>query len=68
MIAYISQTNQTITGKTIKDLRNALIRRMGTLGYRGLTAVTEKGTEIHVEIYSGEDYIRTRDGRYIEAK
>ena len=66
MNAYIAGTNQSITGKTIGDLRSELIRRINASGFRAMTAVTENGTEIHVEAYDNQDYIRTRSGRYIE--
>ncbi len=65
MIAYISNTNQSISGKTLKAIRAELIRRMNVLGLRGLTAITETGAEIHVEVYDGQDYIKLANGRIL---
>ena len=66
MNAYIETTNQTITGKTLKDIRAALIRRMNLLDVRGLTAITETGATVHVEKYDGQDYIRLANGRILK--
>lgn len=58
MNATITTTGQEISGKTIKDIRGQLMRMLKIDGPRGLTAVTDSGTEIHVELYDGQDYIR----------
>ena len=65
MIAYVEQTNQTIEGKTLKDIRSELIRRMKVIDARGLTAKCETGAVVHVEMYDGQDYIKDASGRLI---
>ena len=66
MIAHIELTNQTISGRTLKDIRAALIHRMKVLDLRGLTAITETGATVHVEVYEGQDYIILKNGRILK--
>lgn len=58
MRATITATGETITGKTIADIRAQLNAMLRVDGPRGLTAATDGGTEIHVELYEGQDYVR----------
>lgn len=66
MTATISTTGQKLNGKTLKDIRSQMNAMLKVEGPRGLTAVTENGTEIHVELYEGQDYIRAANGRTIK--
>ena len=65
MKATIASSGETITGRNIADIRKQLNQRLSVGGPRGLTAVTDTGTEIHVELFDGQDYVRTADGRQI---
>jgi len=65
MKAYIPAKDKTIKYKNLSDLRRQLNSMLSVSGPRGLTAITETGTEVHVELYEGKDYIRTKDGRLI---
>lgn len=47
-----------INGKSIKEIRSKMNAMLKIEGPRGLTATTDSGTEIHVELYDGKDYIR----------
>jgi len=69
MQATITTTGEEIEGKTIKDIRAQLNAMLSVDGPRGLTAVTDGGTEIHVELYDGQDYIKRpyRQGRTARA-
>jgi hypothetical protein len=55
-----------ITGKSLKDLRRKLGGMLKIEGPRGLTANVKTGAAIHVELYEGQDYIRTANGRIIK--
>ena len=65
MKATIKSTGETISGKTLKEIKSKLNTMLKVEGPRGLTAVTENGAEIHVELYEGQDYIKAADGRII---
>jgi hypothetical protein len=65
MKATIQTTNEVITGKTLKDIKSQMDAMLSVDGPRGLTAITETGTEIHTELYEGQDYIIDRNGRVI---
>lgn len=57
---YPPMAGQTVSGKTPEDIRRKLGAMLSVDGPRGLTAVTASGTEIHAELYEGQDYIRQR--------
>jgi len=63
MKATIKGTGETVEGRTNQEIRNKLNRMLKVSGPRGLTAITDRGTEIHVELYEGQDYIRTKSGK-----
>jgi hypothetical protein len=65
MNATIKTTGETISGKTLKEIKSKMNAMLKVEGPRGLTAVTENGAEIHVELYEGQDYIKAADGRVI---
>jgi len=65
MKATIQLTNEVITGKTLKDIKRKMDAMLKVGGPCGLTAITETGTEIHTELYEGQDYILDRNGRAI---
>jgi hypothetical protein len=65
MNAKINGSNETVNGKTLKDIRRKMNGMLKVEGPRGLTATTENGAEIHVELYDGQDYIRTANGKII---
>lgn len=65
MKATITTTGESIEGKTLKDIKRKIQSKLSVGGKRGLTAKTETGAEIHVELYEGQDYIRAADGRLI---
>ena len=65
MNATIKTTGETISGKTLKEIKSKLNAMLKVEGPRGLTAVTENGAEVHVELYEGQDYIKAADGRII---
>jgi len=65
MKATIKSTGETSSGKTLKEIKSKLNAMLKVEGPRGLTAVTENGAEIHVELYEGQDYIKAADGRII---
>jgi hypothetical protein len=65
MNATIKTTGETISGKTLKEVKSKLNAMLKVEGPRGLTAVTENGAEVHVELYEGQDYIKAADGRII---
>ncbi len=65
MTATIHGSTKTITGKTIKEIRskmNGMLRD----GRQAMTATTNTGTIIHVELWDGQDYIKTANGRIIK--
>lgn len=64
-ITHADGRTETITGRNISDLRSQLNAMLKVDGPRALTALTSTGTEIHVELYDGQDYVRTADGRTI---
>lgn len=66
MKATINTTGETISGKTLKEIKSKMNSMLKVEGPRGLTATAENGAEIHVELYEGQDYIKTADGRYIK--
>jgi hypothetical protein len=66
MNAKINGSNETVNGKTLKDIRSKMNGMLKVEGPRGLTATAENGAEIHVELYEGQDYIRTADGKIIK--
>lgn len=66
MKATINSTGQVVTGKNLDDIRRQLNGMLSVSGPRGLTATTETGTEIHVELHEGQDYIRTTSGRELK--
>lgn len=68
MNAKIFTTDETVTGKNISDIRSKLNAMLSVGGPRGLTATTDNGTEIHVELYDGNDYVRTANGRIINPR
>jgi hypothetical protein len=57
MEAIINSTGKLITGKTLKEIRTKMMGMLKVDGPRGLTATTDRGTKIHVELYDGQDYI-----------
>lgn len=57
---------QTVTGKTLKAIRAKMCGMLKIDGPRGLTATVDNGAEIHVELYDGQDYIKTADGKIIK--
>lgn len=65
MNATIKTTGEAISGKTLKEIKSKLNAMLKVEGPRGLTAVTENGAEVHVELYEGQDYIKAADGRII---
>lgn len=65
MNATITTNGKEINGKNIQDLRSQLNRMLSVDGFQGLTAITENGTKIHVELYEGQDYVRTANGRLL---
>lgn len=62
-ITYADVTTEQLTGRNISDIRSQLNSRLRVDGPRALTAITDSGTEIHVELYDGQDYVRTALGR-----
>jgi hypothetical protein len=48
----------TISGESLDDIRRQMNAMLSVDGPRGLTATTDKGHEIHVELYEGQDYIK----------
>jgi hypothetical protein len=58
MNATITTTGEIVTGKTIEEIRRKMNSMLKIDGPQGLTAITDTGTEIHVELYDGQDYIR----------
>lgn len=62
MKATITTTGhaQTITGRTNQEIKKKLNAMLKIGGPRGLTAITETGTTIHVELYEGQDYIKPK--------
>jgi hypothetical protein len=66
MKAIIRTTSEIIQGKTLMEIRNKLNARLKVEGPRGLTAITKTGTEIHVELYDGQDYIKSASGRIFQ--
>jgi hypothetical protein len=58
MKATIQSTGEAIKGKNIQEIRSQLNSMLRVDGPRGLTAITDSGTEIHVELYEGQDYVR----------
>lgn len=65
MKATISHSGEVVTGKNLQEIRSKLSAKLSVSGPRGLTALTKTGTIIHVELYEGQDYIHTKDGRSI---
>jgi hypothetical protein len=65
MKAKITGTGESINGKTLKEIKRKMGAMLKVEGPRALTAVTDTGAKIHVEIYEGQDYIRTAGGAYI---
>lgn len=63
--ATISNTNQTISGKTLMSIYKQLNGMLRVDGPRGLTAITQNGAEIHTSLYEGQGYIKAADGRVI---
>lgn len=63
MKATINDTGEVLTGKNLTEIRRTLNSMLSVGGPRGLTATTENGTTIHVELYEGQDYIRTASGK-----
>ena len=66
MNATIKTTGETISGKTLKEIKSKLNAMLGIDGPRGLTAIVDNGAEVHVELYEGQDYIKTASGRIIK--
>lgn len=65
-ITHADGTTEQLTGRNIGDIRSQINSRLRVDGPRGLTAITETGTEIRVDLYEGGDYVRTADGREIK--
>ena len=65
MKATIKTAGETVTGDTLKEIRSKLNGLLKVDGPRALTAQVDNGAEIHVELYDGQDYIRSADGRII---
>ena len=63
MKATITTTGEVLKGRTNQAIRNQLNWMLKVEGPRGLTAITDRGTEIHVELFEGQDYIRTKSGK-----
>ena len=66
MDAKINGTNQVVTGKTLTEIKRNMMGMLKVEGPRGLTATADNGAVIHVELYDGQDYIKTADGRFIK--
>ena len=66
MNATIKTTGETISGKTLREIKSKLNAMLGIDGPRGLTAIVDNGAEVHVELYEGQDYIKTAGGRIIK--
>lgn len=66
MRATINSTGQTIEGANIRDLQKQINGMLSVSGPQGLTATTEGGTEIHAELFEGQDYVRTASGRQLK--
>lgn len=60
-----TDNDKIIISRTLKDIRKRMKAMLKPEGPRSLTAHTDSGAVIHVEIGEGEDYIQTRDGRII---
>jgi len=56
---------QKISGKNILDIRRKMNRMVKIEGPQAIEAVTDAGTVIHVEVWDGQDYVRTASGRKI---
>jgi len=65
MKATIRSTGATIEAATLKAIRSTLNSMLRIGGPRGLTADTDTGAVIHVELYDSQDYIMAADGRTI---
>jgi hypothetical protein len=65
MEAKITGTGDTVKGKTLKEIKRKMGAMLKVEGPRALTAVTDTGAKVHVEMYEGQDYIKTAGGAYI---
>jgi hypothetical protein len=65
MKATIKTTGETVTGRTLKEIKRKMNGMLSVDGARGLTASVDTGAEIHVELYEGQDYMITANGRFI---
>jgi len=65
MKATIHGTNEVLEGRTLKEIKRKMDRMLEVDGPRGLTATVETGAVIHTELYVGQDYIRSADGKKI---
>ena len=57
-----------ISGNNLNDIRRKMNGMLKIEGPRGLTATTENGAEIHVELYEGRDYIKSANGKSVKIK
>lgn len=57
--------NEIITGKTLQEIRSKMNAMLRVDGPRALTASTDTGATIHVELYENQDYITLANGRRI---
>jgi len=58
-------TGETVTGKTLKEIKQKMGAMLRVEGPRGLDAEVDNGAEIHVEMYDGQDRIWDKLGRLI---
>lgn len=56
---------QQISGKNLSDIRKHMNQTLDFNGPQALTAKTDTGTTIHVEVWEGQDYIYDKRGRKI---
>lgn len=65
MEATINGSGTIIKGKTLQDIRRKMCAMLSIDGLLGITATTERGTIIHVELFEDQDYIITPQRRYL---
>lgn len=58
MNATITSTKEVISGRTLKEIRSKMNAMLKVEGPQALTAICESGTEIHVELFDDQDYVR----------
>lgn len=65
MKATLTNTNEIITGKTMQEIRSKMNAMLRVDGPRALTANTDTGAIMHVELHENQDYITLANGRRI---